>query len=310
MFEVARTRATAASASSWLIRSLATSFSNDFCMAATVWSADSCLRDRSTTSKPLVAATCAMPDPMIPEPMIPTRLIVMRHTVPSGNQRPEKAIPAVPHPGRHGVIWETARIPDRGIIPTGYERTLPPEAQLLVRARRRRLTRTARGRVLDLGGADAHRSLWDGARSAAEATVLDGVRDPRLARLAGDGECFDTVVSVFQLASSPDLDVTLDAIRDLLAGDGHLLFVEPAAQVGLAGRMQRLVAPSMGGVTGWRADRDIPMLLRAASLSVIDLRRHRVPTLQPWLRQVLEGVAHHALAPGAGGEATSPPGPA
>ena len=35
------------------------------------------LRLRSTTSRPLAAATSAMPEPMIPEPTIPTRVIDM-----------------------------------------------------------------------------------------------------------------------------------------------------------------------------------------------------------------------------------------
>lgn len=154
--------------------------------------------------------------------------------------------------------------------------------------------------MLDLGGADTHRNLWGGAHQVSEATVLDGVGDPRLGQLAAVGERFDTVISVFQLASAPDLDATLAAVRTVLAEDGRLLFVEPGSQVGLPGRVQRFVAPPLGGVTGWRADRDLPMELRAAGLSVIDIRRRRVATLQLWLRQVLDGVAHHALAPGAG----------
>ena len=44
---------------------------------ATMASAVSCLRERSTTVCPAFAATSAMPDPMIPDPMIPTRSIVM-----------------------------------------------------------------------------------------------------------------------------------------------------------------------------------------------------------------------------------------
>lgn len=153
-----------------------------------------------------------------------------------------------------------------------------------------------------------HRTLWHGAPDVADATVLDGSGDPRLAGMALDGARFDTVVSVFQLAASADLQATLRAVRAVLAEDGRLLFVEPGAQVGLPGRVQRFVAPPLGGITGWRADRDIPMALRAERLSVIDIRRHRVPTLQLWLRQVLEGVAHHALAPGAGAEPGSGPG--
>jgi hypothetical protein len=194
---------------------------------------------------------------------------------------------------------------DTGIIPTGYERTLPPEAQLLVRARRRALTRHGRGRLLDLGGADMHHNLWTGAADVSDSTVLDGVGDRRLGELAAADARFDTVVSVFQLAASTNLSATLRSVRQVLAEDGRVLFLEPAALVGLPGRIQRLVAPPVGGLTGWRADRDIPAELRTAGLSVIDIRRHRVPTLQLWLRQVLEGVAHHALPPGDG----TPPAP-
>lgn len=155
-----------------------------------------------------------------------------------------------------------------------------------------------------------HRGLWAGAAGVSEATVLDGAGDPRLVDLARAGERFDTVVSVFQLAASSDLGATLRAVGQVLADDGRLLFLEPGAQVGLPGRIQRLVAPPLAGLTGWRADRDIPAELRTAGLSVIDLRRHRVPTLQLWLRQVLEGVAHHALAPGDGAAPGSPAEPA
>lgn len=212
--------------------------------------------------------------------------------------------------GRRRPIWETGPIAETGIIPTGYERTLPPEAQLLVRARRRALSRHGRGRLLDLGGADTHRALWERATDVREATVLDGADDPRLAALAADGERFDTVVSVFQLAATADLEATLRALSHVLADDGRILFLEPGAQVGLPGRVQRIVAPPLGGLTGWRADRDIPAELRAARLSVIDIRRHRIPTLQLWLRQVLEGVAHHALEPAAGSAAAAPAEPA
>ena len=47
---------------------------------ATIASAVLCARLRSTTSKPALAATSAMPEPMIPEPTIPTRLTVIIHS--------------------------------------------------------------------------------------------------------------------------------------------------------------------------------------------------------------------------------------
>lgn len=185
--------------------------------------------------------------------------------------------------------------PRPGIIPSGYERTLPPEVQLVVRARRRVLARRARGRVLDLGGAETHQTMWSGMPDVDAATVLDGGDDPQLLSLSRGDDRFDTVVSVFQLATAPDLDATVRRVAALLHEDGRLLFLEPARLAGTPGRLQRLVAPSVGLVAGWRVDRDIPKALRETRLSVTDLARHRVPTIQWWLRGLAEGSAHHAL---------------
>jgi len=183
-----------------------------------------------------------------------------------------------------------------GIIPTGYERALAPEAQLLTRARRRSLIGRAEGRTLDLGGAEAHHGLWSTRRDL-EALVLDGTTDPRLAELVGAGERFDTVVSVFQMAAATDLTALLDQVRAVLADDGCLLFLEPTRVGGRTARLQRFASRGVAAIAGWRADRDVPMSLRAAGLSVTDVERHRVPTLQPWLRQLVEGRAHRALPP-------------
>lgn len=183
------------------------------------------------------------------------------------------------------------------IIPSGYERTLPPEVQLLVRARRRRMAGRATGRVLDLGGSGSHQGLWTGMPGVDDAVVLGGGDDARLAELADAGSCFDTVLSVFQLAAATDLASTLERIRRVLDADGRLLFLEPARLVGGGGRVQSVLAPAYGTLAGWRPDRDIPMELRAARLSVTDVRRHRATTLQWWVRRLVEGTAHHALEP-------------
>src|SRR3954469_5755974 len=103
-------------------------------------------------------------------------------------------------------------------FPTGYERRLPPGALLVLRDRRRRLLAGARGRVLDLGGCEAHVALLADAdvsdmvvlttpeeggarlrRRASESPVSVEVRDQTLDDLAATGERFDTVVSVLQL---------------------------------------------------------------------------------------------------------------
>lgn len=175
--------------------------------------------------------------------------------------------------------------------------------QTTVRTRRRALAGRAWGRVLDLGGSEAHPSLWNGHRGAAASTresagattVLQGSADPTLARLASGPDRFDTVVSVFQLASAPDLAATLHHIASVLAEDGQVLFLEPGRLPGFAGRTQRLLSPVMAVTTGWHVDRDVPMALRRAGLSITDLERRRVTTTQWWLRSLVEGTAHHAL---------------
>ena len=73
-----RPRTASRSASSSLPRS--TCFPSDFSSPATMASAVLCARLRSTTSMPALAATSAIPDPMIPEPTIPTRLIAIPHS--------------------------------------------------------------------------------------------------------------------------------------------------------------------------------------------------------------------------------------
>lgn len=171
---------------------------------------------------------------------------------------------------------------------------LPPGVQLTVKTRRRALARHAEGRVLDLGGAEGHRSLWD--RPGVDATVLAGGADAGLRELEERGEVFDTVLSVFQLVAVPDLTGSLARLGRLLDPDGALYFLEPARLRGrITGRAQRFVAPVILTSTGWHLERDIPHALRSAGLSVTDLERHRSGTVQWWLRSLVEGRAHHAL---------------
>ena len=59
------------------MRPFSTCLARDLSRAATMASAVSCLRDRRTTSMPALAATSAMPAPMIPEPTMPRRSIDM-----------------------------------------------------------------------------------------------------------------------------------------------------------------------------------------------------------------------------------------
>ena len=157
------------------------------------------------------------------------------------------------------------------------------------------MTRRLDGRILDLGGSEAHRSLW---RDRDDVTVLDGVADPAFLSLVDRDERFDVIVSVLQLATTADLAGAISRIKRLLRDDGRFQFLEPARRTGVTGRAQRLAAPMVTMTTGIRLDRDIPADLRANGLSVTSLERHRTPTSQWWLGRLVEGVAHHSLLQG------------
>lgn len=189
-----------------------------------------------------------------------------------------------------GHTWEV----DEFLIPTGYERTLPPGVQLAVRSRRREMAARARGRVLDLGGADSHRGIWGDQPDVDDVVLLDGPGDPQLLALTRD-DTFDTVFSVFGFVSAPDLDATVRRVREVLAADGDVLFLEPARRAGFTGRVQRAIAPGLALGTGWRIDRDIPRSLRDGGLSVVDVDRFTMATTQWWMRVGVQGRAHHAL---------------
>src|SRR3712207_5173522 len=114
------------------------------------------------------------------------------------------------------------------VLPSGYLRRLPPRARTVVREHRRRLLRNVGGRVLDLGGDPAHRPLYP---TSAEVVVRDG-----------DGP-FDHIVSILHLSAVQDPEAEVARIRELLAPDGSLVFLEPVSDTGLGGRAQHLVAP-------------------------------------------------------------------
>lgn len=143
--------------------------------------------------------------------------------------------------------------------------------------------------MLDLGGADAHATLWGSVTAVTEVTAATPAA-PEL----GAGP-FDTIFSVFALAATPDLDPLLSRIGDALAPDGRLLFLEPSRGVGATSRLLRVAAPSVRWSTGFHVDRDLPAELRRCGLSVTDVERHTSRTTQWWLRHLVEGVAHRSL---------------
>jgi hypothetical protein len=123
--------------------------------------------------------------------------------------------------------------------------------------------------------------------------------ESELRDLAASGARFDTVLSVFRLVGAYDLDATVGRLRTVLADEGRLLFLEPVARGGAAARTAGAVA-GLARIAPWQLDRDVPSILRGARLSITDLHRHRLPPYHWWLRQLVEGSAHHALAPDEG----------
>ncbi|MET0160418.1 MAG: hypothetical protein ABW008_07250 [Acidimicrobiales bacterium] len=166
------------------------------------------------------------------------------------------------------------------ILPQGYLRTLPPRARTVIREHRRRLLRDLSGRVLDLGGDPGHGPLYP---ASTEVVVGDG-----------DG-VFDHVVSILYLTAAADPGAELARVRERLAPDGSLVFLEPEIDTGFAARGQRLVAPFVGRFAGWRPDRDVPALLRDARLVMSDLVRTPMPRYLWPLTDLVEGRAHHRI---------------
>jgi hypothetical protein len=168
------------------------------------------------------------------------------------------------------------------ILPSGYLRRLPPRARTVIREHRRRLLRDVGGRVLDLGGDPAHLPLYPDS-----ATVV-----------AGDGEGpFDHVVSILHLTGLADPAAELARVRDRLGPAGALVFLEPVVDPGFGGRGQRFVAPAVGRLAGWRPDRDVPALVRDARLVMSELVRTPLPRHLWPLTELVEGRAHHRVAP-------------
>src|ERR1700745_2211149 len=89
-------------------------------------------RVRHTTSWPALAATSAMPEPMIPDPTIPTRLIVMGQRLPMGSV--------------------AAPIGDHRVFAAMYDRMTEAAEHAGLADRRRHLLARARGDVLEIGG--------------------------------------------------------------------------------------------------------------------------------------------------------------
>ncbi len=175
-------------------------------------------------------------------------------------------------------------------FPSGVLRALPPVARAVLREQRRRLLRRATGRVLDLGDG-TEPDLLDRAdevvraRSAVSALLGEarGASDP-----AGT---YDTIVSVLHLATVEDLPAELNAVRQLLAPEGRLLFLEPVREPGFGERLRSAASPVVRLVSGWRVDRDLPLAIRSNHLSIVDIERINMPPIVWPIRTFVLGAA-------------------
>lgn len=191
-------------------------------------------------------------------------------------------------------------ISDLSFVPTGYERLLPPNAQMTVHALRKKVAARVGGRVLDLGGSESHRVMHRSA-DISHLEVLDGPDDPRVAELVAEKATFDHLISVCAMVRVRDLDGLLADLRTLLADDGRLQFVEPVPHPGRLRTVTRLTAPVIAMTSGMRLERDVVPAIRRADLTICDIRRNRVAALRWPVQHVAWGSARPTRAGRSGG---------
>lgn len=187
-------------------------------------------------------------------------------------------------------------ISDLPLIPTGYERLLPPTAQMAVHARRRDLAARAQGRVLDLGGSESHRTMYRGT-GPDEVEVLDGPDLDAVTALADAGRRFDHVVSVCTIVRAEDESALLGAVGRLLDDDGRLLFVEPVPTGGRLRPLSRLAGPIAQVAGGFHLGRDPVQSIRDADLTICDVRRDRIAALRWPFHHLASGSARRTRPP-------------
>jgi hypothetical protein len=198
--------------------------------------------------------------------------------------------------------------------PAPIEQVMTPIDQAQVRPRRQRLLQRARGRVLELGGAGGVNLEHYPADRVSEIVVAgaDGASRARLRRTAARrgvsvdlrtaahvGTGYDTVVAAFTLSALADLDGELDALRQLLAPDGRLLFLDhsPRRPAGVATELSRPLWRLM--VDGFVPGRDLPGAVRQSGLIILSIERFGLTTLTLPLRSCVAGVARQQRPGGA-----------
>ena len=207
------------------------------------------------------------------------------------------------------------------LFAASYDRwSLPVEVAGLAR-RRHRLVGRAKGRVLELG-AGSGMNLGHYAATVTSLTALEpdhGLRKRLEARVAAaprgftietvaagidDADlprhAYDTVVATLVLCSVADLHQTLVRIRDLLAEDGSLLFLEHVKAPGSRAGMQRVAGYAWSRMLpGCHLDRDVTGALRHAGFAIADCERFELAVGNPLVSAAVQGeaIVSHQLRP-------------
>lgn len=101
----------------------------------------------------------------------------------------------------------------------------------------------------------------------------------------------DTAVSTLWLSGVADLDGALADVAAALAPGGELVFLDIVGETGIGRVGQRLVSPLLQRTAGWRVDRNLPALIRAAGWNITDLERIPMPRYVWPVHGLVEGRA-------------------
>jgi SAM-dependent methyltransferase len=114
-----------------------------------------------------------------------------------------------------------------------------------------------------------------------------------LADLAADSDAtVDTLVAVGAFCAERDLDRAVAVVRRVLVPGGRLVFLEHVARPGGLGLLQRASEPVWSAMpAGCHVHHDVVAALRHGGFVVFDLERCTVPSVVPFLRPWVQGVA-------------------
>ncbi len=99
---------------------------------------------------------------------------------------------------------------------------------------------------------------------------------------------YDTIYSFVHTPGEANLDVYVNGIRELLAPDAMVYFLEPTIRTGPLGRSLGLGGQVVRPMTGLYLDRDVPRAIRRAGLFITDLHRFEIASVAAPLRPFVE----------------------